>query len=396
MYIIKTIISIFLLVMAVEASAVDELKSNILNSIENFAESHKIQAVYAVSEKGKIIVSGAQGFYNLEENQRLNLSQIMPILSVTKQITATAILYLQDKGLLSTNDSVAKLLPVSTGLWQDNHLPKWADKVTVHHLLTHSSGIAEYIWNVKVDNKQTGRDVVKSVINFAAERPIEFEPGSNYKYCNTGYVLLGAIIEQVTKRNLDEFLKKEFFKPLGMKNTFLLSLEEAIKIQKGLLVHKYPVRYYAIPSSKSPKFMPINNRELHAPHADGGIVSNVEDLVKWNDALHHGKILSNKSYQQMVHPYFKIVDKQTGYASYAGYGIYIAKIHSGKLFYHYPSSGFGARCDAGYIPKDDISLAIMSNVTLYVPDEMVGKVDFRKPENQIDISYFRDALVESL
>ncbi len=396
MQLIKNIGLLLCILASVNVSAADKIKTHILNSIERFAKDHKIQAVYALSAKGKMIVNGAQGFYDLEGNARLNVSQIMSILSITKQFTATGILLLQDRGLLSTNDTVAKLLPASSGVWPDDKLPKWAYRVTIHHLLTHSSGIAEYIWNVTFDAKQTLKESKKAVIGFAASRPVAFEPGSQYKYNHTGYMLLGVIIEHLAEQNLGEFFKKEFFKPLKMNNTSLLSLEEAIKLQKGLLYNKYPLRYLAIPSSTTPKFTQVISTDLYAPYGDGGAVSNAEDLIKWNNALHHNKILSKKSYHQMIHPYFKISDRTTGYASHAGYGIFISKLHSGNLYYHHATSTLGTRCDTGYIPKEDMSIAILSNVMLHVPDEMIKKVDFRKPENQIDISYFRDAMLESL
>jgi CubicO group peptidase (beta-lactamase class C family) len=234
------------------------------------------------------------------------------------------------------------------------------------------------------------------VLNFISQRHIEFEPGSKYKYNHTGFVLLGIIIEHLSKQTLQEFFKKELFDPIKMNNTFLLSLEEAIKLEKGLLPNKYPVRYYSVPSNTTPKFNPVNLKSLYAPYGDTGAVSNVEDLIKWNEALHHGKILSSKSYHQMIHPYYKILDNTIGYAAHMGYGTFISKLHSGHIYYHHATSTLGVRCDAGYIPKNDISIAILSNVMLYVPDEMAKKVDFRKPENQVDISYFRDAILESL
>jgi CubicO group peptidase (beta-lactamase class C family) len=392
----KNIALLFFIFSTVEILALGSVKDKILNSIEHFAKDHKIQAIYAVSEKGKIIVNGAQGFYNLEEFKRLNLSQIMPILSVTKQFTAVGILLLQDRKLLSTNNTVAELLPASSGLWLGNKVPSWAHKVTVHHLLSHSSGLPEYIWSIKFDEKQTSKEAATSVLNFVSESPIEFEPGSKYKYNNTGFILLGIIIEHLSKQTLQAFFKNELFALIKMNNTFLLSLEEAIKLEKGLLPNKYPVRYYAVPSKTTPKFNTVSLKIIYAPYGDAGAVSNVEDLIKWNEALHHGKILSNKSYQQMIHPYYKVSDNQTGYAGNVGYGTFISKIHSGHIYYHHSTSHLGVRCDAGYIPKADISLAILSNVMIYVPDEISKKVDFRKPQNQIDISYFRDALLESL
>jgi CubicO group peptidase (beta-lactamase class C family) len=179
-----------------------------------------------------------------------------------------------------------------------------------------------------------------------------------------------------------------------MHNTSFLSLAEAIKIQSGKAI-EYPVRYYATPTKKKVlKLSPAKKSGFAAPHADGGIVSNTQDLIKWNEALHNGKVLSKKSYKQMINPYFKVQDTRTGYTSYAGYGTFISKLHSGTTYYHYSSAALGIRCDAGYIPKEKIAVAILSNVMIKASAS--DNIDWRKPENQIDISYLRDALLESL
>jgi CubicO group peptidase (beta-lactamase class C family) len=152
-----TFCRIFILSLCLLANNVFALdyKASIFKSMENFAKDHKIQALYSVSQNGNKLISGAQGFADFEQYKRLEKSQIMPIISITKQITAAAILRLQDNGKLSVQDNLAKHLPSSSGLWSNNKIPNWAHNITIHQLLSHSSGLPEYLFAIDVTETQT-------------------------------------------------------------------------------------------------------------------------------------------------------------------------------------------------------------------------------------------------
>ena len=386
---------LFFVVISHVAFAADSVKDEASQAIELFAENHQIQAVYAVADKGEIVIHGAQGFYDLEKNKHLVVTEKMPIASGTKPFTAVAILLLKDRGLLDLNDSVAKHLNADSGMWHDGKIPAWAHKVKVHHLLSHSAGLPEYVFAFKVDFKRTQAENNRDILNFAAQKELEFTPGSKCSYNNTGYMILGMIIENVTGQKYADFMQKELFAPNDMQDTRIAGFKEAIDVQLGKSTI-LPTRYYVLPNGTAhPKFSPVGSEIVVAPNADGGAISTVGDLIKWNNALHNGKVISKKSYKKMTNKYFA-TKSSGGYKTHIGYGMYISTTPEGKTIYHHEGRALGARSDNGYLPKHGVSYAIISNMMLYVPKEMEGKIDLTKPENQLDILYFRNAILEAI
>jgi len=378
------------------AYASNNIQEKILRSLENFAKNHRIQATYIISQGENVLVSGAQGYSDLLRNQRLPKHQMMPVLSISKQVTAAGILVLRDRNLLNLHDNLAKYSNAFKNLWSENNKPKWLEKITIHNLLLHTSGIEDYIGKFPIAQSNTKKDFESSLGGVLLKHPPQITPDSVHLYNNTNYYLLGLLIEEISGMKLSDFFQKEFFDPLGMENTYLLSFTEAFEIQQKPRLSNFPIRYFLTPTENSPKFSPVPRQILLVPGGDCGLVSNAKDLIIWNRGLHNGKILSKTSYQKMIKPYHRIIDKRNGYSSYIGYGMYISILHNGKKYYHYDTGGYGVRCDTGYIPKYDLTLAILSNVAFNIPNDMASKVDFRRPENQIDIAYLRDAMLEAL
>jgi len=282
-----------------------------------------------------------------------------------------------------------------SGMWRDRKVPSWAHQVKIHHLLSHSSGIPEYVFAFKMDFKRTQSENNKDILHFVASKDLEFTPGSKCSYNNTGYMILGMIIENVTGQRYADFMQKELFERHDMQDTRIASFSEAIDVQLGKS-HILPTRYYVVPTGNTnPKFVPVGSEIVVAPNADGGAISTVDDLIKWNGALHTGKILSKKSYQQMITKYFPTTSSG-GYDTHIGYGMYISKTPDGTTIYHHEGRALGARSDNGYLPKYNASYAIMSNMMLHIPKELASKIDLTKPENQLDILYFRNAILEAL
>ncbi|MEY3197345.1 MAG: hypothetical protein RLZZ59_716, partial [Pseudomonadota bacterium] len=359
MRLIKNYISIIflLLVPSFVFACCEDSKQSLSKVVEEFAGKHKhLHAVYAINNGDKSLLNGAMGFFDVKTKKKLSTSQQMPIASGTKPMTAAAILLLQDRGMLNVHDTVALHFPADCGLWDESRLPHWANKTTIHHLLTHSSGLQDYVFSYYTDIKKTPEEIRKDIINKMSKLPLEFNPGSRAAYSNTGYLLLGMIVEKVSSKKLDEFLRDELFKPNGMNETKLVSFKEAVEYQQGKN-HTYPVRYYVTPNGENPEFDPVGAQIIFAPNADGGVVSTVSDLIKWNLALHNGKILSANSYKQMTKSYYKTLPSG-GYPTHIGYGMYISKMKNGDEIYHHEGRALGIRSDNGYIPNKKIHYAI--------------------------------------
>lgn len=359
--------------------------------ISEFLSSHKdISAVYMIEKDDKIVSHGAIGLFDREANKPLKEDQKMPIASGTKQMTAAIILKLQERGMLTTEDTIGKFLGVDSGWWSNNEAPEWLYKITIHQLLTHTSGLAEYIPSLKFDINQSHDKIKHLIADYAAKTPLTHEPGSDYKYSNTGYFFLGLIIEKLTSQDLATTFKNELFDPLGMNNTHMASMDEATKFQNDQMPD-FPTRYFAIPTGSTPQYAPAKVDFFLVPFSDGGVVSNVEDLVKWNKSLHSGKVVSEYSYKLMTTPYNNGHDLFIPKVK-TGYGVYIAELEDGQIAYYHSGRAVGIRSEHGYIPSSNLYFSILSNVMIYETPEMSGKVDYTNVNNQFDISFLRSAI----
>lgn len=383
----KTFIILWLLIIN---SPVFAINNKVNEAIQHYLGEHFLNATYMFADNEKILAYGAKGIFSLSDASQLKTFQQMPIASATKPITAVAILRLQDKKLLNVNDKISKY--IDANLWGDN-IPTWFNKVTIHNLLTHSSGIAEYFGLVKIGLDMAQQDVNKAILQSISSKPLNINIGEQYKYSNTNYVLLGIIIEKVSGKKLATFLADEFFKPLNMKMTHLASFEEAIKIQENTGKYYFPVRYYIAPNDTlKPKFSLATTNFTLIPFSDGGLLSNNADLIKYYRALNTGKLLSDQSYKLMITKYF-LKDDDKILKTYIGYGVFITEFENNDTMIHHGGSSVGIRSEVGFIVKKNIYFAILSNAMVNFP--MASK-DQNINYNQLDIAFFRDAILHMI
>ena len=196
--------------------------------------------------------------------------------SLTKQFTATAILQLAEAGKLSVDDPVSKFYPDAPATWS---------KITIKHLLTHTSGIPSYTGLPDFFSKGTSRLPLKPVeiVKLTQDKPLEFEPGTKFAYDNTGYILLGVVIEKASGQTYADYVSQHIFQPLGMKNTgYDVSGEILAKRASGYEPGKGGWRN-------------ADYLDMTLPYAAGSLYSTVDDLLIWNTALTDGKILTEAS-----------------------------------------------------------------------------------------------------
>jgi hypothetical protein len=306
---------------------------------------------------------------------------------------------LEEKGMLKVSDSIDKFFPNTADTWKakgynGTRYPDWADKVTIHNLLTHTSGIKEYVFNMKIDPTQTHDEINKHIIHFAASNPLAFTPGEKYEYCNTGYVILGMIIENLTQKNLSQYLKETFFIPLKMKNTHMASLHEAVEYSHGTL-DKYPDLYFAFYKNDKFEWKRAETNFFFVPYADGGIITTTDDLVNWHYNLHHGKILKKAAYHKMITPHIDMPIKY-GIKSHYGYGIVITKLSEKDTLYGHAGNAAGIRSESGYIPSLDLGFAILSNVMPIIDPNQLASMDMSKSSNQLDIFFLLDRVLKDV
>ena len=250
--------------------------------------------------------------------------------SITKQFTAAAILKLQEKGLLNTRDVISKYLP---------KYPKpTGDKITIHHLLSHTSGLPNYTDYPEVLLKRLNLITPEEIMRTFMYRPLEFEPGTAFKYSNSGYILLGMIIEKVSGQSYEAFLHHELLKPLGMNNTGYARREAGL-----------PERAdgYTLEEKNLVDALPVHFSVLHTA---GALYSTVEDMLLWDQALYGEKVLSRESITKMFTPNLQ---------NY-GYGWVIEERYGRKHTFH---GGFldGFNTVFSRWPDDRLCIVVFSN-----------------------------------
>jgi CubicO group peptidase (beta-lactamase class C family) len=251
-------------------------------------------ASVAVVRDGTVVLAKGYGLADVETGTKATEQTVYPLASVTKPFTAMATLMLVDDGKLSLDAKVTELLPDLPAAWGG---------VTVRHLLTHTSGIRSYtdvFGAQKVPNDKVF--TAEEILALVKDAPLVFAPGERYAYCNTGYYLLGMIIERVSGKPYGTFVRERIFTPLGMTATTLDDYADARPVRaKG----------YAPAGGKAE---PAGRTHPSQPFAAGALISTVADLAKWEAALNARKLLKPASYDLMWTPARFNDGKPSGYA----------------------------------------------------------------------------------
>jgi D-alanyl-D-alanine carboxypeptidase len=243
----------------------------------------------AVVENGKITFQRAYGVANLETETPVKTNSIFEIASVTKQFTAAAIMMLVEEGKVRLDDPIAAYI---------NSAPEAWAKITVRHLLTHTSGIVSApIVRVDAQGKLTMREgtplldiTAKRALEVISQSPMVFPAGDRIMYCDAGYFLLGLIIEKASRQTYQDFMQKRFFEPLEMNDSSILDKWKIVK-------DRVPV--YTI---RNGQWAPWRRDWQYEVNAFAGICSTLEDLAKWDAALRDGKLLKKSSLDLMWTP----------------------------------------------------------------------------------------------
>ena len=282
-----------------------------------------------VVQKDKVIYKKAFGLADREWNIANTVETKFRIGSVTKQFTAACVLQLVEQGKLSTDDKLTKYIP---------DYPK-GDSITIHMLLNHTSGITNYTNLPEFWPKAVLPLSIDSMIALFKNKPLDFSPGSKWNYSNSGYFLLGVIVEKVSGKTFSEYLNQNIIAKIGLKNTSLDRLDSVLSFRaKGYEKNQQGVWAHAMYIS------------MEGPYSAGAIVSTVDDLYQWTKALHDNKILSAASTQKMMTPYMNKY----------GYGIGIDSLKTHKLVSH--NGGIpGFVTNLSYYPADDVCVVVVSN-----------------------------------
>ncbi len=305
-------------------------------------------ATALVARNGRIIYSGAFGKANLELGVPMQTATVFKIGSITKQFTAVAILQLMEQGKLSLQDEITRFIP---------DYPTQGHRITVEHLLTHTSGIVNY--SAIRDTQYVGAaDLTPlQLIDRFKDQPMRFAPGTRWEYSNSGYALLGHIIELLSGMTYGEYIEQHVLRPARMLNSHY---GNDIR-----LVMNRADGYVA----RDGGFVNASYLSVTHPYAAGSILSTVEDLFKWNRALLSNKLLTKETLER-AWKRFKLVDgSETRY----GYGWRIGYIQESPSLWHGGMvNGFITM--ALYLPNEDVFVAVFSNCESNSPEDITAKL----------------------
>jgi CubicO group peptidase (beta-lactamase class C family) len=283
-----------------------------------------------VARHGAPLLRRAYGMANLELDVPNTPETRFRIGSLTKQFTAAAVLLLQEEGKLDVRQTVKAYLSDAPRTW---------DEVTVRHLLTHTSGIPDY--SRFPDRERAVRQPVspEGLLARFKDRPLEFKPGARFAYSNSGYAVLGRIIEELSGTSYGTFLRDKIFTPLAMNDS---GYDDA----RLILKHRASGYSRRPQGTENAGFVDMSN-----PYAAGGLYSTVDDLLKWDRALASGALLSKPSEEAMFTPYLQDY----------GYGWRIVSTFGRRMVAH-PGGIEGFSSHIRRYPDDGVCIVVLSNV----------------------------------
>lgn len=260
--------------------------------LSELAKQNRFSGSVLIARDGHVLLSKGYGMANYETDTPNTPQTKFRLGSITKQFTAMAVMMLQERGKLSVQDSVCKYVAECPAAWQP---------VTIHHLLSHTSGI----WNFTsapdyLKTMMLASPVLDTIARFK-DKPLEFAPGERFNYSNSGYVLLGYLVEKISGQPYDVFLRENIFGPLRMTNTGYDNSSTVLKQRAA----GYSLRTGTLTNAL---YM-----DMTIPHGAGGLYSTVEDLYLWDQALYTEKLVKQKSLDAIFTP----VKNNYGY----GFGI---------------------------------------------------------------------------
>ena len=339
-----------------KAAKIDELLSK-------YYEYNLFNGSVLAADGGKVIYEKGFGYANVEHQIPNTPETKFRLASVTKQFTAMLIMQLVEEKKIDLNEKIETYLP--------DYADYIDDRITVHHLLTHSSGIHNYTDQPDFPEVYSRLKInLDKVIKGECTKELDFTPGERFKYSNTGYYLLGAIVEQVTGNTYAEVLKKRILDPLEMNNS-------GLDDESTILENRAYGYARAAGELQVAPFMEIENA-----FAAGGMYSTTQDLYKWDQALYDDKLVGKK-YRKMI---FKPqIESGNGGAYGYGWGIRKMSFCEGEdsvLVVQHMGGLSGFNTIISRIPEDKHLIVILNNVGFAPLTEMIqniGKILYDKP-----------------
>jgi CubicO group peptidase (beta-lactamase class C family) len=303
-----------------------------------YTGSKQFMGSVLVARNDQVLFDKGYGYANLEWQVPNSPEAKFRLGSITKQFTAACILLLEERGKLRTDDPVKKYMPDAPAAW---------DKVTIYNLLTHTSGIPSFTDFPDYRSSEATPTTPEKLVARFRDKPLDFQPGENWSYSNSGYVLLGYLIEKISGQSYQNFVEENIFKPLGMHDSGYDS-------NSAIILHRAS-GYTPGPNG------PVNAGyiDMTIPFSAGALYSTTHDLLRWEQGLFGGKLLSAASLKKMTTP-FK--------GDYA-FGLMVRTVDGHTEIEH--GGGIeGFVTMLAYYPDDKLTVVVLANLEGRAPAEL--------------------------
>jgi CubicO group peptidase (beta-lactamase class C family) len=301
---------------------------------------HAFMGAVLVAKDGQLLLDKGYGEANLEWGIANTPTTRFRINSLAKQFTAAAILLLQDRGKLKLNDPVQA--------WWPDAPPAW-DKVTLENLLTQSSGIPDYTDAPDFGTTMKLKRTIQQSLAFVRDKPLDFTPGEKFSYSNSNYMLLGAIVEKAAGMPYAQFMQEAIFTPLDMKDSGYDDGAAVVARRASGYAHKA-------------KIVNATFIDVSAQHGAGALYSTTHDLLKWEQGLLGGKLLSPASLKTMLAPAHPASGPATPYKSSYAMGVYVGTDIDGRREISHTGSGPGFVSIMNAYPDDKLYVIVLGNI----------------------------------
>jgi CubicO group peptidase (beta-lactamase class C family) len=318
---------------------------NLRDFIEKQVRSDQFSGAVYVVKDGDPIVELATGFADKEKEIPNSLDTIFNIGSIDKMFTGVAVVQLAESGKLSFGDNIGKHLP--------DYPKKIGQKTTIHQTLTHTDGFPSY-FNKKYIQRVKQLKTVGDYLELFKDEPLLFEPGSKYQYSNSGYVVLGAVIEAVSGTSYYDYVNEKVFKPSGM------SFTQSNPPKEGVVANGYTFRK-PFSLERREGFRGNNKSELPAVGSPaGGGYSTCSDLYRFSTALTGNKLLSPEMTKEILTPKVE-VGKKEGTTLHYGYGFQILDVGDAHYRYGHAGEFAGVNARLDIYPWLGYTVAVLAN-----------------------------------
>lgn len=288
-------------------------------------------------QNGKIIWLGVKGYSDIENKIPATKASVYRIASISKAITAVAIMQLSEQGKIYLDDDARKYIPYFPA-------KKW--KFTIRQLLNHTSGVRNYKSTGEFESKEFFQST-REAINYLSKDDLSYEPGSRFSYTTLGYNLLAAIIENVSGMSFSEYLKKNIFEPSDMKSTFP-------DFQRNIIPNR--VKGYERDNYRAIQNSALADLSIKIP--GGGLVSTAEDLLKFSRSLLEEKLIKQSTLESMIEPTKLKNGKTINY----GLGFSFGVDEAGERFLSHAGTGTGFSSLLIIYPKEKIVSVHLLNI----------------------------------